>query len=103
MERLKNKKTLETYQAELSERVSNIMNESETVDNNWKNTQNVIKKTAEKVIGYQKGTKGKDWFDEECRMTVEGRNELRMQWIQRPTRGSKLEHKRARREAKRTK
>lgn len=57
IENLRNAEILEAYQTKLDERLSNISFDAQTVDINWENVQNAIKKTAEEIIGYRAGIK----------------------------------------------
>lgn len=70
------------------------------METSWENLKNIIKQTAEETIGYRTETIRNDWYDEECRVAIEKRNELRAQWLSRSTRLREAEYKTARSEAK---
>lgn len=100
VEELRNPNKLEGYQSKLLEELNRVTNEEQTVENNWRNIQNAIKRSAEEVLGYQERAKKNTWYDEECRTAIERKNTLRMQWLSRPTRRREIEYKIARNEAK---
>jgi hypothetical protein len=75
------------------------MNESGTVESMWKNLKEGIKDAVETTLGFAPKRNSRDWFDKECRMAIEARNEARQQYLQCPTRVKEQEYKNRRREA----
>lgn len=87
---LKNEEKTEEYQLELDNHLSVETNKpEENIDTKWENIKTVLVEAGEKSIGYTKNNKKEHWFDEECRLIIEKRNQTRERYLQRPTRSSK--------------
>lgn len=91
---LKIEEKSQEYQSELDSRLSvETNNPEENIDTKWENIKTVMVEAGEKSIGYTKNNKKEHWFDQECRLLIEKRNEVRERNLQRPTRTSEQEYK----------
>lgn len=51
----------------------------------WKKLKNAIQEAADKIMGPIKHTKGKKWFDGECKNAVESQNKARLTMLKYPS------------------
>lgn len=56
----------------------NEANDEKSINEEWEDTKNVIRKAAEDTIGYLKPQKRNPWFDRDCEKAIEDRNSARM-------------------------
>jgi hypothetical protein len=54
---------------------------------------------TEKSLGENKGKRNEEWFDEECRMAIQEKNDMRKILLHRVTRSSKESYREHRRRA----
>ena len=65
----------------------------------WNKIKNVIVEAAKESLGENKGKRNEEWFDEECRMAIQEKNNMRKIMLQRMTRSSKETYREYRRTA----
>jgi hypothetical protein len=85
---LKSTQIRKKCRAAISEKFPSInveINESGMVESMWKKLKEGIKDMVETTLGFALERNSRDWFDEESRMAIEARNEVRHHYLQRPT------------------
>jgi hypothetical protein len=78
------------YTDSIQEKISEIVQKdsNETIEDKWQKYKNVaIIASAENILGFEERSRN-EWYDEECRRLVEGRNKARLKLLQRHTRSS---------------
>jgi hypothetical protein len=65
----------------------------------WNKIRNVIVEAAKEAFGWRKGKRNEEWFDEECRMAIQEKNNMRKTMLQRMARSSKKTYREHRRRA----
>ncbi|XP_071040023.1 craniofacial development protein 2-like [Parasteatoda tepidariorum] len=74
----------------------------DSINDKWNSLKETIVKTGNEVVGKAKKTKRKDWFDCECYMITEKKNEAYKKMLnKRHSRNAEIKYKEARREEKR--
>ena len=66
----------------------------------WNKIKNVTVKAVKESLGEKKGKRNDEWFDEEWRMPIQEKNNMRKIMLQRMTRSSKETYQEHRRENK---
>ncbi|KAJ4438077.1 hypothetical protein ANN_14016 [Periplaneta americana] len=87
--KLKDEKTKQHYQVEISNRFVTLGSSDEVekeldVNSVWENIRDNIKIAAEQSIGYYETKKKKPWFDEDCCIVVERRKQAKLKFLQDP-------------------
>lgn len=72
-----------------------------TIDRIWSTIRNAILNVEKAILGPRPKRGRNEWFDQECLERIEGRNNARKNYIERPTRAKWRKYKKARKEAKR--
>nr|XP_042904397.1 uncharacterized protein LOC122270583 [Parasteatoda tepidariorum] len=76
--------------------------EEDSINAKWNSLKEKIVKTGNEVVGKVKKTKRKDWFDSECYMAAEKKNEAYKKVLnKRHSRNAEIKYKEARKEEKR--
>jgi hypothetical protein len=90
------KKYLNLYKQKINEKLEDT-DGIQDVQMKWNKIKNVIVEAAKESFGEKKGKRNEGWFDEECRMAMQEKNNMRKFMLQRMTRSSKetcREHRR---------
>ena len=72
---------------------------AEIVEANWIKFKSNMAKAAEEVLGYQGKQDRRLWFDEDCQVAINHKNDKYKEYIGRPTRIREEAYKEARRNA----
>lgn len=75
---------------------------ADNIERRWDNIKSSLKETAENILGFKERTRRVGWYDEECRVAIEERNEARNKMLQRETRSNTEAFRRARAKASHT-
>ncbi|PSN53384.1 hypothetical protein C0J52_03797 [Blattella germanica] len=73
--------------------------ENENVTEKWNKLKNAITEAAEQTIQKQGKTKKNEWWDNDCKKIINGKNEARKKFLQTKTRASQEQYKSKRKEA----
>ncbi|KAJ4448541.1 hypothetical protein ANN_10559 [Periplaneta americana] len=87
--KLKDEETKQRYLVEISNRFAALATADEAeeeldVNSVWDNIRDNIKIAAEQSIGYLETKKKKPWFDEDCSIAVDRRNQAKLKFLQEP-------------------
>jgi hypothetical protein len=63
----------------------------------WNTIKNVTLEVAKESLGEKKEKRNEEWFDEECRMAIQEKNNMRKIMLQRMTSSSKKTYREYRR------
>ena len=74
--------------------------EATDIEGEWRILKAAVTATAEEVVGFQQVERRDPWFNDECKVTIEERNEARKKMLQRETRANCSEYSRLRAIAK---
>ena len=96
--KLKNEEDLNLYQQKINEKLED-RDGIQNVWIEWNTIKNVITEAAKESFGQKKGKRIEEWFDEECRMTIQEKKNMRKIMLQRMTRSSKQTYREYRRRA----
>ncbi|PNF31855.1 hypothetical protein B7P43_G08920 [Cryptotermes secundus] len=89
----------EAFQNKIKEINDNRANKEVTVEGIWVDFKTAIITEAERTLGYQEKQDNREWFDEECRESINLKNKKYMEYMERPTRARNEAYKEARRKA----
>jgi hypothetical protein len=73
---------------------------SNDIEEKWTNIKQSISKAAEEDLGTTQPKKRNGWFDQDCQIALDTRNEARKRMLQRGSRANTLEYTDARKAAK---
>jgi hypothetical protein len=86
LDRLKDEDLKQRYQREIQSKLDREEDRG-NIEEEWKRIEEVVKKTAEEMIGEKRVVRN-EWFDQERRKAIEEKNNAREKLIQRETRGN---------------
>jgi len=86
------------YQQKINEKLEDT-NGIQDVQIEWNTIKNVIIEAAKESLDEKKRKRNGEWFDEECRMAIQEKNNMRKIMLQRMTRSSKHTYREYRRRA----
>ncbi|PNF42868.1 hypothetical protein B7P43_G13088 [Cryptotermes secundus] len=86
----------EAFQNKIKEINDNRANKEVTVEGIWVDFKTAIITEAERTLGYQETQDNREWFNEECRESINLKNK---KYMERPTRARNEVYKEARRKA----
>jgi hypothetical protein len=75
------KKTKQEYQRKIEEKIIEYKEEG-NIEENWKRTENAIKKVADEAVGKEEKQHNKEWFNEECAKVISEKNNARIRILQ---------------------
>lgn len=101
-DKLRNPDVVHQFQAVLETKINNHNLTDSTEEDHWNTIQEVITSTSKSILGYQRTRRNQDWWDEECNILIQKRNDLRRIMIQRKTRSNTEAYKVARANFKKT-
>jgi hypothetical protein len=96
---LKDEDLKQQYQREIQSKLEEE-EEGESIEEEWKRIEEVVKKTAEEKLGEKRLVRN-EWFDQECREVIDEKNKAREKIIKRETRGNCEKYKQLRLKANR--
>ncbi|KAJ4427240.1 hypothetical protein ANN_24858 [Periplaneta americana] len=107
IQKLKDEETKQRYQVEISNRFETLRSSDEVekeldVNSVCENIRVSIKIAAEQSIVYYETKEKKPWFDEDCCMVVERREQAKLKFLQDPDEENRDNYYNERREASRT-
>ncbi|XP_055380697.1 craniofacial development protein 2-like [Condylostylus longicornis] len=89
-----------SYQSSMATKLNSWQySDDEPVSENWSKLKNAVTETAERIIG-KKITSNNDWYDQECAIVNEIKNQARTKYLERPTRSNLLRYHEKRKNAK---
>ena len=99
MEKLQNREQREEYKNKLTEMLENKKEllEKGEVEAKWETLRTAINEVADKMLGKTEHKERAQWYDEECLILIQERNEARKRTLQRKTRQAIEEYKEKRR------
>jgi hypothetical protein len=100
IDKLKNE-DLNLYQQKINEKLEHT-DGIQDVQREWNKIKNVIVKAPKESLGEKKGKRNEEWFDEECRMAIQEKNNMRKNMLQRMTRSSRETYQEQRRRSNKT-
>jgi hypothetical protein len=101
IDKLKGDGIKDIYQETISKILdNNERREYTSIEDDWKASKETISNVVEIVLGKTTKQEKKPWYDNECRRTVERRNEARIKMINHSMRANTQEYKLARKEAR---
>ena len=74
-------------------------NKSSNIEEVWNKLKKILSEASKEVLGERKRPDRREWYDNDCRMVVEKKNEIRKKMLQRETRATVDGYKSARKEA----
>jgi hypothetical protein len=83
-DKLKHKEDLNLHQQKTNEKLEHI-DEIQDVQTEWNKIKNVTVEVAMESLDEKKGKRNEEWFDEECRMAIQEKNNMRIVMLQRMT------------------
>ena len=91
--------TAAAYTTALEEKLSPMLDNINNlgIHEFWEELKDSIKGVAEEVVGYKGRRRRADWFDDECRASIEAKNEAYRQYTQRACRANKERYNELRR------
>jgi hypothetical protein len=98
IDKLKNEEDLKLYQQKINEKLKDT-DGIQDVQIEWNKIKNVIVEATKESLGEKKGKRNEEWFDEECRMAIQEKNNMRKIMLHRMTRNSKETYQEPRRRA----
>jgi hypothetical protein len=101
MDRIKERAVGDEYRQILDQQLdSKSPQSSNDTEENWMNIKQCIHKAAEEALGTIQPKKRNDWFDQDCQIALDTRNEARKRMLQRETRANMLQYADARKVVK---
>jgi vacuolar-type H+-ATPase subunit E/Vma4 len=101
MDRIKERTVRDEYRQILDQQLDSKSSQSiSDIEEKWKNIRHSIHTAAEEALGTVQPKKRNGWFDQDCQIALDTRNEARKKMLQRGTRANTLEYIDARKEAK---
>jgi len=97
-DKLKNEEHLNLNQQKINEKLEDT-DEIHVVQIEWNKIKNVIAEVAKESLGEKKGKRNEEWFDEECRVAKQEKNNMRKIMLQRLIISSKETYREHRRRA----
>ena len=102
----KDKQVADAYQKAVQTHLETTQEEMDSANTNineqWDRIKYAMKRSAEEIIGFKQTNQRTEWFDEECKKSVEERNRARMAMLQRETRATRQLYNETRRKATKT-
>jgi hypothetical protein len=98
VEKLKENNTVAAYEERIKEE---LRQEEDSIEKKWNNIKNTINTTVETVLDPAKGKTRLPLFNEECKTTLEVREEARVEYIRKKTKASQEVYRCKRRDANR--
>ncbi|PNF24941.1 hypothetical protein B7P43_G09156 [Cryptotermes secundus] len=89
----------EAFQNKIKEINDNRANKEVMVEGIWVDFKTAVITEAEKTLGYQEKRDNREWFDEECRESINLKIKKYMEYMGRPTRARNEAYKEERRKA----
>lgn len=104
VEKLLTESTAEEYARALQQKLAPVLvnSGSKAASEQWCDLRNTIKDVAETVIGFKPRRIRNDWFDQECKTSLDVKNEAYRQYIARPTRAKREKYDELRRLSNKT-
>lgn len=94
-----NTEKLQSYQNALKPQLSyEDQTEENDINSKWNFIKNAVIVSAEEHIGRRSNEPNKDWFDEQCKIMVNAKNDARRQYLAVPTRQNKHVYEQKRKE-----
>jgi hypothetical protein len=101
MDRIKERTVRDKYRQILDQQLdSKSSQNNDDIEEKWMNIKQSIHKAAEETLGTIQPKKRNGWFDQDCQIALDTRNEARKRMLQRGTRANMLEYADARKAAK---
>lgn len=99
MEKLQNREQREEYKNKLTEMLENKTEllEKGEVEAKWEILRTAINEVADKMLGKTEYKERAQWYDEECSILIQERNEARKRTLQRKTQQAMEEYREKRR------
>lgn len=103
LESLKDPEQRTRYQQEIAKNLRQLtdMTDESSVEDDWNFLKTFITLSAQTSLGEMTRRKRRDWFDEECSLAINKKNQDRMMYLGRPTRAKKAAFEQSRKEANR--
>lgn len=70
------------------------------IENEWDRMEKVINEAANETIGVKQRRRNEEWFDKECGIAIQKKNEARNRLLARNTRNNRLIYEMLRKDAK---
>lgn len=88
LENLKNDQIKQQYEDKLVELIvqTDVDQQQKTCNDMWNRLRNCMKMAAAETVKWKPGVVRNGWFDDECKMAHEEKNEARLKYLQRATR-----------------
>jgi hypothetical protein len=96
--KLKNEEDLNLYQQKINDKLKDT-DGIQDMQIEWNTIKNVITEVAQESLGEKKGKRNEEWFDKECRMAIQEKNNMRKTMLQKMTKSSKQTYREYRRRA----
>jgi hypothetical protein len=100
MDRIRKRTVRDEYRQILDQQLDSKSSKSiNDIEEKWKNIRHNIHIAAEEALGTVQPKKRNGWFDQDCQIALDTRNEARKEMLQRGTRANTLEYVDARKVA----
>ena len=84
IDRLKNMEIRKQYVDKLEERIiADIDLEHTSINDTWNQIKQEVESVATETIGWKTGDSRNEWYDDECKLATQAKNEARMKTLQR--------------------
>jgi recombinational DNA repair ATPase RecF len=84
--KLKNEEILNKYRKEINKKLpNNRLEDTARIEEQWNHLKMQILEKSNDIFGPEPTKERREWFDKECKATIEDRNKAHQEYLERPT------------------